>query len=130
MFTHMNKTRTLIVMCITIFVVCIAFGWAWAGPPEWVYSSGVKTASAKILTGEGFFDGIVVKPDGTNAITVTFYDNTAGSGTQFLPSIVIAGDGGTAFLNPVRPIKVFNGIYITVAGDGTENYTVLYRPAR
>ena len=121
----MKKIALILVLTTTllIFIPLTAL----CGPLEWSRSANAQTASALIMTGSGYFDGILVVPDGTNAITVTFYDSTSGSGTQFISPIVVAGDGGAAFLSPPHPIRIYTGIYITVAGDGAEKYTVLYR---
>jgi hypothetical protein len=101
---------------------------AWS-PDEYPYRSGVKTADALVLSGGGYFHQILITPDGTNAVTVAFYDNTSAAGTKFLQDMTFAGNGGTQATPPTW-IPVTTGIYIdvTVAGGGTVGYTVLYRP--
>ena len=89
-------------------------------------SSGEKTADALIKTGSGYFLGIIVMPDGTNDVTISSYDNTAGSGTEFLPTLLIPGDGGPYVLMMPSALEVRNGIYIDITlGAGTVAYAII-----
>ena len=97
-------------------------------PREYCYSSGVKTASAQISDKAGYFYGIILTTDGTTDTVVSFYDNTVGSGTKFLPDMTFAT---TADLRDHKillpfPVNFDTGCYITATG-GTFGYTVLYR---
>jgi hypothetical protein len=109
----------LLLLCAPVF----AFS-----PGDKAFSSGEQTASALILTGDGYFHQIIIQPDGTNDVTLSIYDNTAASGTEITPTFVFAGDDGAAATPPVW-IYVNTGIYVSVsvAGAGTVDYTVLYR---
>ena len=73
-----------------IFAVLILLGsslWAY-DPEEWADYSTVKTADALIVTGQGWFYGIMCLTDGTNSVTFDVYDNTSGSGTKLFPSVI------------------------------------------
>lgn len=79
------------------------------------------TDSGLVKSGPGVLDEIVVGAAGTT-ISITVYDNTAGSGTvMFGPYVLVAGarlPGG----------KFGTGCYITFSGTtGTPNITALYR---
>ncbi len=94
-------------------------------------SSGEKTADAAILVGHGVFGGIVVATDGTNAVTVSIYDNAStASGTELIPTTVFTTGAADRkqYLFPPRPIEVENGIYVDITiGGGSCGYTVYYR---
>jgi hypothetical protein len=109
----------LLLLCSPVF----AFA-----PSDKAFSSGEKSASALILTGDGYFHQLVIMPDGTNDVTLSIYDNTAASGTEVTPTFVFDGDGGPQATPPVW-VFVDTGIYVSVsvAGAGTVAYTVLYR---
>lgn len=121
--TENDKMKKIILICIFCLIPCIAFAWT---PEEWSQSSNEKTADSLILTGEGFFHQLLITPDGTNDVTVIFYNNTAASGTEFLQTMTFAGDGGTQATPPVW-IYVNNGIYIDITTAGTVGYTILFR---
>ncbi len=95
-------------------------------PKEVADSSGEQTADATILTGAGYFHQLIVMPDGTNDVTVSIYDNTASSGTEILPTMTFAGDGGAQASPPVW-VGVGTGIRVDVTTAGTVAYSVLYR---
>jgi len=123
----MKKLIVFFVMCI-IAAVCAP---SWAG--EHAYTSGEKTADAAIMTTSGAFYGIVVMPDGTNDVTVSVYDNaSAAAGTELVPTLTFAGDGGAQWFAPPYPIHCFNGIYVdvTVGGGGSVGYSVMMGPGR
>lgn len=89
-------------------------------------SSGTKTASGVMMAGPGRLFGVLVQPDGTNAVTMTIYDNaSAASGTKLTPTMTFAGDGGLQEWKPaIEPVDCFNGVYVevSVAGAGTVEY--------
>lgn len=91
-------------------------------------SSGELTTDSTVLSGAGYFRQILIVPDGTNAVTVSVYDNTTSAGTKILPTMTFAGDGGPQVSPPVW-ISVNTGIRVdvTVAGGGTVAYAVMYR---
>lgn len=81
-------------------------------------SSGLKSSSVAIVARPARVMSCVVLADGTNAATVTLYDNaSAASGTELLKIVVDAGlvyelfhtDGG---------VEANNGIYAAISGTG------------
>lgn len=80
-------------------------------------SSGLKTADAQIYTGRGTLNGLVVNTDGTNAATVTLYDNTAASGTV-LSQVIVAGADRTHSQIFNLAVRCTTGIYADVTGTG------------
>lgn len=90
----------------------------------------IKTADAGITTGSGEFMGFIITPDGTNDVTLSIYDNTAGSGTKMLPTMIFAGDGGTqAWSVPGsdRGLEYYTGIYADITTSGTVEYAIFFR---
>lgn len=91
-----------------------------------------NTSDAKITEGSGWFHGIIVHTDGTNAATVAIYDNTAASGSKLVTSLVIP----TSATNRVFALS-FNtkeecpyklGIYVDITCSGTCTFDVYYSP--
>jgi len=98
-------------------------------PPEWCQQSDEKTADAAIDTGGGFFYGIEVMTDGTNAVTIDVYDNTAASGTKLIPTWVVttsATDRRQTF-NRFPSVPYSTGIYVDITTSGTVKYMLYYR---
>lgn len=85
-----------------------------------------KTADALIYTGSGEFKGFVIQPDGTNDVTITFYDNTSATGTKLVCTMTFDGAGGPQALQLPVAVPFFNGIYADVTTNGTVEYTVLW----
>lgn len=90
-------------------------------------SSGLKSSSVAISARPSRIMAIQVLADGTNAATLTVYDNaSAASGTEVSKVIVDAGltyelfyiDGG---------VQCNNGIYASVSGTGAA-YIIFYQP--
>jgi len=111
---------------LTIMLILLATS-AYAG--MWAKQSAEKTADAAITTSSGFWHGIVLITDGTNAVTVTIYDNaTAASGTKLWPTTTVttgASDRIQSFgMDP--PINFVNGIYVDVTTSGTVTYMVFF----
>lgn len=94
-------------------------------------SSGLKTADAAIMAKPGYFGGLFVMTDGTNAATAVAYDNaTTNTGTELAKLVV---PGATLFAQEVPPapgVYCSNGIYVdmTVGGGGSMSYFVWYFP--
>ncbi len=80
-------------------------------------SSGLQTADAQIYTGRGTVQALTVITDGTNAATVTLYDNTTASGTV-LAQMIVAGADRTGFQSWNFHCRCLNGIYADVTGTG------------
>jgi len=85
-------------------------------------------ASALSVSGRSVFYGVFVKTDGTNDVTVTFYDNTVASGTDYIipDSIVIDGGVGAVTIYDDAGLAVTNGIYTEITCAGTCSYQVYY----
>jgi hypothetical protein len=84
-----------------------------------------ETGDAQISATSDLFIGFILTPDGTNDVTIDFYDNTTGSGTKFYPSMTFAGDGGPRALILPEPLPTLNGIYINITTAGTVAYTII-----
>ena len=116
-----------------LIILCLA-GVVWAyTPKDYVRYTPVHTTDqAGLKTIPGYFFGIVVMTDGTNACTVVTYDNTANSGSNKLhPDWVVttsATDRAKTY-SPPYPVLYNTGISvdITVGGGGTCSYQILYQ---
>ena len=100
-------------------------------PREHANTSGELTADAAVLAATGYFYGISVITDATNAVTMTCYDNaSAASGVKLFGDWVVttsAIDRRQELFPPV-PINVDNGIYCDITlGAGAMEYAVFYR---
>ena len=88
-------------------------------------SSGLKSADALIATGRNRINAIILNGDGTNAASVTIYDNTSASG-KVVDKVTIGANhvhgDQHIFTNP---ILCENGIYADVTGTGAE-YVVFF----
>ncbi|MDD5353509.1 MAG: hypothetical protein PHS93_10135 [Candidatus Omnitrophica bacterium] len=89
-----------------------------------------NTDDALITTGGGYFKGIVVHTDGTNAVTVSIYDNTAASGTKIISTITIP----TSAVNRIfalgfndNEIPFIKGMYVDVTTSGTVTYDITFK---
>ena len=105
--------RLLSIGLITFFLLT---GIAHAGI-EGATSSGEKTTSGQIVTGNCYLTAVTVITDGTNDATVTLYDNTAASGRKVAEFVIPGGDrqGGR---NWVYPVFCYAGIYAEISGTG------------
>lgn len=89
-------------------------------------SSGLKNADAVISDRESYVHSIIVLTDGTNAATLTLYDNSsAASGTELAKASVV-GTSLMSVLDFHGSIHANNGIFADVSGTGA-TYIVLYR---
>ena len=122
-----------IVVLLAIFLVLLA------GVTAIADQSATKTSSSAIVaSGAGWFLGIIVVTDGTNAVTLDVYDNgSAASGTKLIPQTVVT----TSSTNRVFAIGFdaddksgdvyfYNGLYVNVTCAGTVSYMVYYRLER
>ena len=115
---------------ILIAVLALVLGFAAMAfaQPEWSIPTAEKDDDAICLTGRGYFFEISVVTDGSNAVTVDIYDNTAASGTKLIPTWVIttsSTDRAQSYTAPA-PIRVVNGIYVDVTCSGTVKYIVYW----
>lgn len=89
-------------------------------------SSGLKSADAAISTISGRLLGLYLIADGTNAATLTVYDNaSAASGTVLCKISIPAGQTYNDSHLPGEGVVVNNGIYADVSGTGAQ-YIVHY----
>lgn len=81
-------------------------------------STGALAASGVVLAEDGLLTSLQVFTDGTNAATVTIYDNpTAASGT-ILSKISVPGATLYDSFVPTISIDATTGIYASIAGTG------------
>ena len=98
--------------------------------PSWANSIG-NTSDAAVTTGPGYLKGLIVHTDGTNACTVSVYDNTEASGTKLFSTWTVttsATDRTQALSFDDKEVPYGTGIYvdITVGGGGTCTYDVYF----
>lgn len=99
-------------------------------PTKFDQHSAIKSASGVHVSSRCVFTGFVVTTDGTNAVTLSFYNNaSAGTGTLLPPGTITIP--GNAYVYPFGfspGIYASAGIYVTmsVAGGGTASISVLY----
>lgn len=87
------------------------------------------TESALAVEHECVFNGLIIKTDGVNDVTINVYDNDEASGNRLLPSdVVILGSVGFCTIGVAPGIDVVNGVYVSVsvAAYGDVEYQVLY----
>jgi len=118
---------------ILLIILCsISIAWAYT-PYDWArYTAVYTTDQTGIKTTPGYFFGIIVMTDGTNACTVVTYDNTAKSGSNKLhPDWVVttSSTDRAKTYSPPHPVQYNTGISvdITVGGGGTCSYQILYQ---
>jgi hypothetical protein len=88
-----------------------------------------KTGSGLIVEGSGEVVGIEIITDGTNAVTMTLYDNDEASGKKLTPGYIIStsATNRTHFIGYRTGEKVFKtGVYVTISTDGTVTYIITY----
>jgi len=87
-----------------------------------------KTSSAVVYTGACVFNGFLIGTDGVNDPTITFYDNTAASGEEIIPTCVY--DASALGLNGVTGINQYcsTGIYLEITCSGTVEVVPQYTP--
>ena len=119
------KKRILIILFIILTEVS-----AHAYDTDFARPSAVYTADqASIVTGGGYFYGLIVMTDGTNAVTVKIYDNTATTGTRILPDWLVTTGSSDRYqrldFNP--PLSFNSGVSIDVTTSGTVSYMIFTR---
>lgn len=82
-------------------------------------SSDLLVASGAIASGRNYVKGVKILTDGTNAATVTIYDNaTAASGKVLYKGTV----SGASLAGPLddftHMVQAENGLYVQLAGTG------------
>lgn len=80
-------------------------------------STGVLVASTLVFTGINYIDSIQVFTDGTNAATVSVYDNTSAAG-KIAAQVLVPG---ATLHNSVTfriGVRMDTGIFIAISGTG------------
>ncbi len=101
-----------------------------AARSEWYLSSDEQTADAVIVSGIGVFRGVWVATDGTNAVTISIYNNaTTNTGIELIPTTVITSATNDRAQGVFLPFNVRydKGIYVDITTSGTVKYVVYYR---
>jgi len=113
-------------ICILAIVLMLA-GAAWA--QDYVRSSGQKTADALIYTGQGYFSGVIVVSDSSDAITLDVYDGITATGTKLIPTSVITTSAIDRIqaIKPPAPVIFWTGLYVDITCAGTAKYTVYFK---
>lgn len=115
--------KRILIVCLILLFAAASYGASFV-----TYSS--KTASGLVTTGSGYYYGVKVNTDGTNAATVVIYDNTAASGTAIDPSTVYTTSAtlraAASGSNPPR--RYYNGLYVALTCSGTATVTVEFMP--
>lgn len=109
------------VMAVVILLLLAGIGFTQTGATR---STGIKTSSEGIVSGGGVLTGVLVMTDGTNAATITIYDNTTSSGTVLFKATVTGASyfGGATWEIPVR---FSSGVYAVLSGTGA-SYILYY----
>lgn len=114
-------------MKLVVLIACCLF----LATPVYAEISEEKTADAAITAGYGYFGGIIVVTDGTNAVTVNIYDAAAASGRKLIPETVIttsSTDRIQAIGYGPTDVYYYTGIYVDITCSGTVTYMVVYHP--
>lgn len=88
-------------------------------------SSGLRTADAAIYVGRGTLNSVSIITDGTNAATVTLYDNASAATGNVLFKGVVPGANSSETVAWNLAVRCLNGIYADVSGTGAA-YVVYY----
>lgn len=81
------------------------------------YSSGEITSTATVKTGRCFLSAVEVITDGTNAATVTIYDNTTNAGKKLWEGVV-PGASQYGGRNWTFPVLASIGLHCVISGTG------------
>lgn len=85
-------------------------------------SGALATGSTTtLMSGKSTLNSVQITTDGTNAGTVTVYDNTAGSG-KVLAVVISEGAYRTRSIVFVNPLRADLGLTVVVAGTGATAY--------
>lgn len=84
------------------------------GEPKYLSGSGL------VWTGDGSLVGLLIGMDNTNDPQITVFDNTAGSGTEIVPTTNLdaSAKGFNGFMPGDVHIPFRKGCYILVEGSG------------
>jgi hypothetical protein len=114
---------------ITVILALIMLMVPFSLNAEWM-SYKTITASGLITEGGGYYHGIRINTDGTNAATVTVYDSTTASGTAIDPPTVYPTSSllRMAGISYGPPLAYRHGLYVSISCPGTAGVTVYYQP--
>ena len=84
-------------------------------------SSDLLAASAVVTANPARLLGIIVNTDGTNAATVTVYDNASAASGVILAKYIVAGSANAAVV-PINDggIVALKGLYCAISGTGAK----------
>ncbi len=87
-----------------------------------------KTASGAVYTGPCIFHGFLLGTDGTNDPVITFYDNTAASGSEIVPTATY--DASLLGLNGATGMYQYcaAGIYVEITCTGAVEVVTQFAP--
>jgi hypothetical protein len=80
-------------------------------------SSGLLSSSGQVFTGTARLNAVTILTDGTNAATITIYDNTSASGLVLYKGI-LAGASNSRDSIFISPVRCEIGMYISISGTG------------
>lgn len=114
-----------------VFLLMVVFLLVWSASAfavDRVSYSGTSEGDALIASGRAEFHGITITGDGTNAVTVDIYNNTAGSGDKITPTLNFpqSATSKTQAYGVNPPVSCGTGIYVDVTTAGTVSYTVYF----
>lgn len=85
-------------------------------------SGALAVGTTIIRDGKGFLNSMQLVSDGTNAATLTVYDNTAASGKVIATLLVPATTVPGANMDFARALRCDIGLTVVVAGTGAVAY--------
>ena len=79
---------------------------------------GQQTTSKVISAAPVLLDGVLIITDGTNAATLTLYDNNSAASGTVVFKAVVAGSVNSAYFPFPNPLRTNAGLYAAVSGTG------------
>jgi hypothetical protein len=115
----MKQRIALLAMAIVLAASVVSAQWL-------AVSSGKLSASALVTSGTTYLAAVHVITDGTNAATVTVYDNTSAAGTIVYQVTVDGANyyGGRVWTSPV---KLSTGVYCAISGTGAGAFVEYFK---
>ena len=121
----MKKLRLFLLIVLVLCFASLSYG------QGALKASTELTSSSLITPGPGYFCGIMVSTDGTNAVTIDVYGNTTAAVPKLMPTWTVTSSSvnRAQTYNVYPPIKSDGGIYVnvSVAGGGSVKYMVYYQ---
>ena len=88
-------------------------------------TSDLKAASASIATGKNRINAVTFLGDGTNASTLTVYDNASAASGKVVAKVVNRTSDQQNHIIFTNPVVCENGIYASLGGTGG-NYIIYF----